>query len=61
MRYRYLTAALAGEWRDSPAEACADAIRLCQADRRDDGSIKWRGSARLQTNAGRHVKGGRAA
>ena len=56
MRYRYLTAALAGEWRESRAEACTDAVRARQADRGDDGRITWRGSAKLQTDAGRAGK-----
>jgi len=61
MRYRYLTAALAGEWRESRAEACTDAVHARQADRGDDGRITWRGSARVETDSGRAGKVTRAA
>lgn len=50
MRYRYLTSALAGEWRKSADEACADAIRARQADRIEDGSVQWRSCARLDVD-----------
>jgi len=48
--YRYRTPALVGEWRTSAEQACEDAIRARQADRDDDGSVKWRASARLEAN-----------
>lgn len=51
MRYRYLTPVLAGIWRPSAEEACADAVAARQAERNEDGTIGWRDWAKLDVDA----------
>ena len=52
MRYRYRTPVLHGPWRATRDAAIADAVRVRQARRADDGSLVWEDEAGLEEDAG---------
>ena len=52
MQYRYRTPVLLGPWRASRKAAIADAIRVRQARRDEDGCIVWADDAGLEEFSG---------
>ncbi len=51
IRFRYITAALAGRWRDTEAAAIEDAVRLGLAHW-VEGELVWRVAARIEPDEG---------
>ena len=52
MKYRYRSQVLHGPWRATREAAIADAVRVRQARRADDGSLVWEDGACLEEDAG---------
>ena len=52
MKYRYRSQVLHGPWRATREAAVADAVRVRQARRADDGSLVWEEGSGLEEDAG---------